>query len=236
MSDDTTHCPECDKEIEAYDHPILDTKMGPRLCDECIEAQKREKKRRAQKQRQRQLGDRLHKTGVPEKWLIDPTDAPEALARFARADFPRRNNGLFVCGERGAGKTYAVCAMIREWLTAEFVEKGRESASGMFVSMPHLIEESFSDRSRLLEAADAEFLVIDDVGAESSNDYVDERVYTLYDAREKSAMPTVMTSNLRPEELKNHDAYDARVRRRIANMCDDGAQVTSYYGEGGLHS
>lgn len=236
MSDDTTHCPECDKEIKAHDHPILDTTMGPRLCDECIEEQKREKERRARNQRRRQLGERLRKTGVPEKWALNPTDPPNIMARFARADFPRMENGMYICGERGAGKTYAACGMIREWLRSEFVEDGRESAGAMFVSLPHLIEGSFNGSDRLLDAADAEFLVIDDVGAESSNDWVDEKVYTLFDAREKSAMPTVMTSNVEPRDLRGHGAYDGRVVRRILSMCGGARQVTDYHEQGGLYS
>jgi DNA replication protein DnaC len=227
---------DCDNQVKSTKLPFRDNPISTRLCDECIEAQKREKERRARKQRRRQLDDRLRQTGVPKKWAINPTDPPEAMARFVRADFPRMENGLYICGERGAGKTYAACGMIREWLRSEFVEDGRESAGAMFVSLPQLIEGSFNGSDRLLAAADAEFLVIDDVGAESSNDWVDEKVYTLFDAREKSAMPTVMTSNVEPKELRGHDAYDGRVVRRILSMCGGARQVTDYHEQGGLYS
>lgn len=225
----------CEGEIPEFDSPFGGT-VGPVYCDECLERRKADQTRRQRHARRQELETRLRRAGVPERWLLRPTDAPEFLEAFAHGEFPRAANAYYLCGAKGAGKTYAACAALREWIVAQFVVDGRSGAEAMFASMPRLISESFTDRSRYFEAMDVEFLVLDDVGVEVANDYVDEKIISLLDAREKGAMPTVMTSNLRPQELpEQHPSYDARAMRRIVEMTGDGEQITGYLSEGELY-
>lgn len=234
-SEPTNECDDCGCNLPEFDSPF-GGKIGPSLCDDCLEEREEAREQRQKDGRRRQLAGRLKRAGVPQRWLLNPTDPPDFLRDFARADFPRIANGYFVCGAKGAGKTYAACASMRERLITEFVEAGRSTAEVMFVSMPRLIAESFSDRSRYFAAMDVEFLVLDDLGIEVANEYVDERIVSLLDAREKSALPTVMTSNLRPQELpEQHPSYDARAMRRIVDMTGGGDQVTGYLSEGELY-
>lgn len=236
MSDEQTRpCDDCGEPVREFDAPFGTGTIGPNLCDDCKEARDREIERRQREARKEQVKGRLRKTGMPDRWILEQTDPPDFLREFVRADYPSTANGFYICGAKRAGKTYAACAAIREWIVSEFVEDGRTSTEAMFVSMPRLISESFEDRSRLNKAMRVEFLVIDDLGAEASNEVVDEKVYTLLDAREKSAMPTIITSNIRAQDLPEQSpCYDARTLRRIVDMTGGGAQITDYQPEGGL--
>jgi DNA replication protein DnaC len=232
----TTECENCGTELEAIDNPLSDGCITRSKCDECIEREEQKRQKRKRQQRRKELGRRLKQAHYPKHWLLDPTDPPEAIAGFMGLEFPRRQNGLFICGEKGAGKTFAALALGKRWLEREFVDKGRESAEVLFVPLPEMIARQFDDKSLMYRAMDTECLILDDIGAESPNDYVAELVCTLLDKRERCALPTIMTSNVMPTDLMDDGGYDARMMRRITSMCGDGAQVMGYYQQGGLYS
>jgi DNA replication protein DnaC len=109
--------------------------------------------------------------------------------------------GGLLYGPTGAGKSYRA---IREMQTAL-----RAGASAKFISIPRFIEESREvertsqeeRRALLRAAARCRYAVLDDLGAEKVTDFAGEALYLLIDGRLSKALPTVVTSNLSPDEI-----------------------------------
>ena len=63
-------------------------------------------------------------------------------------------------------------------------------------------------------------MLIDDFGIERQSEFTLEQIYNLIDARYKSGKPTIITTNLTPEQLKNpKNMAQRRIYDRINEMC-----------------
>ena len=59
-------------------------------------------------------------------------------------------------------------------------------------------------------------LILDDLGAERKSEYMQEQVYNIIDARYKSGLPMIITTNLTAEEMKKpSDLGNSRIYDRI---------------------
>ncbi len=153
------------------------------------------------------------------------------------------SRGLFLTGEVGVGKTVSMALIMRNYLepmceisnrnigfTGRILERPMHSdirlSSWKFINFPSFImeiqdaykKEGESALDILKEAAEVQFLIIDDIGAEKMTDYVRQATYYLINEREMNERQTFITSNFSLDELNNH--IDARVASRIAGMCD----------------
>ena len=128
-------------------------------------------------------------------------------------------NGLYFCGDVGTGKTHlAVAVMI------ELIKKRR--VPGLFVTVPELLDNlrgAYNDPGRNLDewmdaVKNADFLVLDDLGAEKATEWVRERIFVLVNHRYREQLPTVFTSNIGPKDLA--EQLGERTASRIIEMCD----------------
>lgn len=110
--------------------------------------------------------------------------------------------GLYISGPKGTGKTF-LAALIAG-------EKLRQGLPTLFVFVPDLLD-SFrqamhdgqgDDVART--AREADFLVLDDMGAERATAWVAEQLMALINFRYSHQMPTVITSNYQLDELSDH--------------------------------
>lgn len=63
-------------------------------------------------------------------------------------------------------------------------------------------------------------VVLDDLGREKVSDWTGELVYTLVNARYEAGLPTIATSNLTPEQLRDSGYWPA-----VSRLAEDGALV-----------
>jgi DNA replication protein DnaC len=102
-------------------------------------------------------------------------------------------NSLILAGSNGVGKTHLAAAMVNDR-----VESGR---SALFISVPELLDDlrKAIASGRSTDAMDtvkkAEFLVMDDLGAERLTEWVGERLYMIVNHRYLSQLQTVITTN-----------------------------------------
>jgi DNA replication protein DnaC len=127
--------------------------------------------------------------------------------------------GLWFMGPPGTGKTTLAMLVSRAALDA-----GRSVA---IYSLPRLlneIRETFrADQShtRLLrKLAAVDLLQIDDVGAEKSNEWVLEELYSIVNSRYEDERSIVITTNILDRE-QLREQITSRTVSRLTEMCDE---------------
>lgn len=136
--------------------------------------------------------------------------------RGNRHDQPGK--GLLMSGREGTGKTHLAVAILKE-----VIAKGY---SGMYWNVPELFLElrrrmepgAEENEGDLFDAARrADLLVLDDLGAERTSEYVIDRLYVLINRRYEDDSATIITTNRTLPELKQQ--LSPRIASRIAEMC-----------------
>lgn len=129
-----------------------------------------------------------------------------------RAATPR-TEWLVLGGSHGTGKTHLAAA-----IAGYRVDAGREA---LFIVVPDLLDRlraAYSPSSEvsydeLFESArEAELLILDDLGAQSSTAWAQEKLYQIINERYNRRLPTVITSNLRLDDM------ELRLRSRIGDI------------------
>ncbi len=120
---------------------------------------------------------------------------------------------LILRGGYGCGKTH-LAAAIANYST----ERGQPA---LFVVVPDLLEHlraTFAPHSQtaydeLFETVcTAPLLILDDLGAQSSTPWAQEKLYQIFNYRYNAELPTVITTNRRLEEI------DPRLRSRMTDL------------------
>ena len=131
-----------------------------------------------------------------------------------------KGQGVWLHGDVGTGKT--TLAML---ISKHALEAGRTVA---IYSLPRLLSElrkTFNDDAELsyLQLLDSlamvDLLHIVDVGAERSNEWVLEQLYSIVNARYEEQKSVVITTNLEHDELA--EQIGQRTVSRLIEMCGD---------------
>lgn len=112
-------------------------------------------------------------------------------------------------GEPSAGKTHLATALAIGLMRTHKIHAEVLNVSNMLRMERERFNNPRAGRSPIEVAIEAEFLVLDDLGAErqkSGDDYswVAETLYQVLDARVMDCKPTVFTSNLDPHQLQSN--------------------------------
>lgn len=154
----------------------------------------------SKKRRVRSIG--MPKDMVDISWddvLLDDANrikAYQAVATFI-SDYPNQG-GVYLYGQFGVGKSFMMAAMANE-----LAEKG---ISTTLIHYPSFISDNsgFDDlKAQANEVKKTEVLVLDDIGAESNNDWIrDNILQVILQYRMQENLPTFFTSNLTMLELE----------------------------------
>ena len=136
---------------------------------------------------------------------------------FAATFDPKDPEGLVLYGKRGTGKSFhASC------IANAVIERGFSCLVTDIKQVVNLMESSFEKRSGNLERILApDLLILEDLGAQRSTEYVMEHVYDVIDGRYKAGKPMVITTNFDfRERILNATADDpwGRVFDRIVEV------------------
>ena len=128
-------------------------------------------------------------------------------------DMQEKGIGLYLFSNaKGSGKTKTVCS-----LANEIMNKYQKPVK--FTTSLRILDEiksTWGDRGntegKLIEdLTRTEILIIDDFGADSGKDWINERFYGIINGRYTDKKITIFTSNCQISELK----YDERITNRI---------------------
>lgn len=125
------------------------------------------------------------------------------------------NIGVLLYGSTGTGKSfYAAC------IGRQLLEKCTTVAA---TNLPRLLNllQSTKERQELLDRLSSyELLILDDLGVERDSQYALEQVYNIVDARARSGLPLIVTTNLTLEEMEKPASMQyARIYDRVLEMC-----------------
>jgi DNA replication protein DnaC len=150
-----------------------------------------------------------------------------AVARRLAAAFPVVSKGLFFEGQPGVGKTHLAVAVLKQVIQTT-------GATGLFYDTRDLlrvIRSTYDPSIRTTEidvlrpVMTAELLVLDDLGAEKTSEWVEETLNLIVNTRYSERRLTLFTSNYQdiPDETDPNALLcriGFRMRSRLHEMCD----------------
>ncbi|GAA3791926.1 ATP-binding protein [Streptomyces chiangmaiensis] len=164
---------------------------------------------------------------MPPRYRSARVDHPEVLAWtrdvIARAKAPnpgaRRQittgPSLLLAGVTGAGKTHQVYGAVRTLVEAGIAVRWRATTAADLYA--DLRPRPGHDTERQLETVSrCPLLILDDLGAAKTSEWVEEITYRLINRRYNLMLPTLITTNLAMRDLRGH--LGDRVASRLAEM------------------
>ncbi len=194
-----------------------------------------ERVRRCDCWRQSIAGHQLTHSRIPRRYqhcqlsnfeqTVDSLREAHRRARVFVEAFPAVDKGLLLRGRHGVGKTHLAVAMLREIIASK-------GARGYFYEtreLLKLVRDTFatageSEMDVLRPVLDADILVLDDLGAEKTSEWVQETLGLVVNTRYSERRPTIFTTNLddTADTTNPNSMYvqlGARTRSRLFEMC-----------------
>lgn len=223
-------CAECTKEgneLENCYYPVFDNYFGvilrvlPSACDKQKYHYKIKKMKKLLSISR--IGGRFMNRTFENFKINSNNEVAYQKCKHYVDNFPHKDGqGLILIGGYGAGKTHLAVAILHALL--------QKNVNGLFATVPELLEEikkNFNKdkgnvESDLLDSIKkAEFLILDDLGAEKPSDWVREQLFIIINARYEEMLPTVITTNYRLfGESQLEERIGARTFSRIIEMCN----------------
>ncbi|MCH5300951.1 MAG: ATP-binding protein [Ruminococcus sp.] len=226
-------CNKCNEPIEVRLSPEEQTKMlglkkRPRMCK--CERDKQEQDEEYEKKRRQQMRiEELRKRGITDviysAYQFSKDDGRNAqnikycksyVANWAtnKAD----NNGVLFFGDVGKGKSFmAGC------IANALIDKG---IYAYMTTLSRLVRNRIDKNSYTIDITEPDLLVIDDLGVEK----ITPTVFEIIDDRYRANKPTIITTNLTADKLKNPATLEERrVYDRILGMCKIKVLVDNKY-------
>ena len=152
----------------------------------------------------------------PDGIGTSPRRRMESVLDFCKtyaAEFSQKSSSLLLYGHTGLGKTHLSLA-----IAGKVVEDGHgviySSAQNLFNKLE---KEKFgrSDGNTEENILGCDLLIIDDLGAEFTTQFTVSALYNIVNSRELEGKPTIISTNLTPEQLLS--TYSERIASRILN-------------------
>jgi len=180
--------------------------------------------REAEEERRR---EELRRIGLTSKAYAEKTFAADVApdSSFSKtcrryceqwSEMKKMNAGLLLYGDVGTGKSFYACCIANEIIDRYFEQ-------AYVTTIPRLISQlqPFDGHEKVAAIIDAvPLLVLDDLGAERETSFVDEQLFSIIDRRLLSRKPTIVTTNLTLQDIRNpQTTAQRRIYDRIIEMC-----------------
>jgi DNA replication protein DnaC len=215
-------CKVCDARVETIINVLGRDRKVRCICD--CRKQELDKYKEHEKLMER---DKIKKICFMKSNMADWTFANDDRARDKLSDamqryvdqfeeFKKSGTGLLLYGNTGTGKTYfAAC------IANELIDKGYRVFMTNFARLTNELQGKYQGKQEYLDSLnDYTLLIIDDLGIERDTEYMQEIIYYIIDARYRSGLPFIITTNLSINTMVNTDniAYK-RIYDRIIERC-----------------
>jgi len=168
-------------------------------------------------EQERLIGTTIPKLFMPARLEHLTAELQETVSKLSE------NTGLMLWGKQGVGKTYAMAAIIRE-----YISQGCLVARIGYEMLCLRIRDTYKPNAKETELSVIEplnkvdKLFIEDVGTTVSlgrqeSDFSLRTFLVLIDQRLEACLPTFITTNRTLEQLK--DSFDERIASRLVQAC-----------------
>jgi len=202
----------CGTEIHPKYIPVIKSWYISEECVKCKQIQKEIQEREAKELEEEKLWITLLKnTGIPRRHALKSLNEFEYESVVHEKyiedyinhfrDYFEVGKGLLIIGITGTGKTHLAVGLCMELYM-------RYGINLKYINYVEFLEElkiSYSNNSEnnLEKYKRADFLVIDDLGAEAPKEWSSEKLYYLVNYRYNAMLPTIVTCNLTAKELRD---------------------------------
>lgn len=156
--------------------------------------------------------------------MPDGTNCFESMSKvfnycvYYTDNFNRNSKSIFMLGKTGLGKTHLSLA-----IAEKVIAKGYNVLYDSIINYLRKIErehfgKSSSDMDTLEIIMNADLLILDDLGSEYDTSFYVSTIYNIINTRLNKGLPTIISTNLTPQELENK--YEARLISRLFAMYD----------------
>jgi DNA replication protein DnaC len=179
---------------------------------------------------ERDREDWMRKLGVGRRFLEASLDnyTNKAIADIVRVAIDKSPlNNIYIFGNTGCGKTHLAVAMLRRLYDTGRVFYGNYGMYKKTISFRNMADLIFEIKQTFNHSyGDAEaifinnfsmthLLVLDDLGAENVGDWSTQVLYLIVERRYRENYPTIVTSNMTPEELEK--SHGSRIASRLCS-------------------
>ena len=223
-ADGLMRCSVCNAPTEhLIKHPFDGTMIKVKcicLCKERELEANKERERQEEKERKRRVC--FAQTNMMS-WNFDNDDRrneklSNAMQRYVDNfdEFKKQGKGLLLYGTVGTGKTYYACCIANG-----LIDKDYDVLVTSFRELTNKLQGMWEGKQEYIDSLNKyKLIVIDDLGAERSTDYMQEQIFNIVDARYRSGLPFIVTTNLAMEDIKKPQeiAYQ-RIYDRVLERC-----------------
>lgn len=130
-------------------------------------------------------------------------------------EFDKNNgDGIILMGGAGTGKTHLASA-IANYLMHESLVPVK---FGTFANLLDKMKLAFhTDKDVVNQLSNVSMLIIDDLGKEKYTEWAQQVLFQVIDNRYNNELPLIITTNLRPEELR--ERFGEPIVSRLMEMC-----------------
>lgn len=196
------------------------------MCRCEIEREERLKEEDRARERMQRV-DRMRRTGFPDsemrEWTFSHDDGKDAKTMAAMKryveKFPQmleNGTGLMLYGNVGSGKSFAAACIANA-----LIENGTPCLMTNFQRIVNKLQNGFAGKQEYIDSLQKfDLLIIDDFATERKTEYMAEQVTSIIDARYRSKLPLIITTNINPRDLMSADGIgEQRIYSRIMDMC-----------------
>ena len=201
--------------------------MGIKKIVRCVCACKRkelesyeDRKKQEEKDRQRRIC--FEETNM-KNWTFENDDRQnarisDAMQNYVKnfTDFRKDGKGFLLYGPVGTGKSYYAASIANA-----LIDNGYSCLMTNFARLTNKIQGMYEGKQEYIDSLNRySLLIIDDLGVERKTEYMAEQVYNIIDARYRSGLPFIITTNLTWEELtKPSEIAYSRIYDRVVERC-----------------
>ena len=188
---------------------------------QCLCDQERVRREMAELKQEQRIAY-LFETGVTDRKYLQNTFEkddglnPEISAKCQKyvekwKEMKKNNIGILFYGDVGTGKSFLACC-----IGNALIQKG---VPVLITNLSKLVENRIQANKRLEQPIDLksfDLLIIDDLGIENAT----QTAYNIIDDWYRTGKPLIVTTNLKPQELKNaKETERRRIFDRVVEMC-----------------
>lgn len=220
--DGLLHCSVCHKRTQTRVEFMGIEKTVRCICDCRKNELEAEKLREVKEARDRQRRVCFEESNM-YKWTFENDDMQnpklsQAMQNYVKhfTKFKAEGKGLLMYGNVGTGKSYyAAC------IANSLIDNDYTVLMTNFARLTNKIQGMFEGKQEYIDSLNHySLLIIDDLGAERKSEYMIEQVFNIVDARYRSGLPMIITTNLMLDELTNPQSTEySRIYDRILERC-----------------